>query len=319
MRVGGRRGMRAIGRAEALSRLSVPRQARGRSPASTGLPVTSVHLPAQSALIRRGPVAEDSRVSSREPGITMTLRHDTSPPRDKMEPVLRAILFDFNGVLVDDEPLHLELFQKVLAEEGVQLSEEDYYRRYLALDDRGCFSQALLDSGDEPEAGRLARLIARKASYYRDRIRRDGYPFFPGALELVREAAAAEELMLGVVSGALREEVQGALRQAEVRDAFKVVVAAEDVKKSKPDPEGYIKGLEGLNSRPPLPGRLIHPHEVLAIEDSPGGLAAAAAAGLSTLAVAQTYPLDQLDAAQAVETLAGLTLAELRKRFEQSS
>jgi len=213
--------------------------------------------------------------------------------------MLRAVLFDFNGVLVDDEPIHLELFQRVLGEEGVELREEDYYRRYLGFDDRGCFAAVLADAGRPAGAAAIARLIARKAAYYRERIRRDGYPFFAGAAELVREAAA-RGWVLGVVSGALREEVEGALRQAGLRDAFKLLVTAEDVTEGKPDPEGYRLALSGLNARPPLPTRLVHPHEALAVEDSPAGLAAAAAAGLASVAVANTYPAAELSAAGAV-------------------
>src|SRR5947209_20444114 len=135
-------------------------------------------------------------------------------------PVLRAILFDFNGVLVDDEPLHLEMFQRVLEEERVTLAREDYYAHYLGLDDRGCFAAVLKAAGETAPLPRLMRLIARKASYYQEHIRRHGYPFFPGAVALVRGLAGAGR-MLGVVSGALREEVEGALRQAGVHGLFK--------------------------------------------------------------------------------------------------
>ena len=86
--------------------------------------------------------------------------------------------------------------------------------------------------------------------------------------------------MLGIVSGALRDEVEGALRQSGLRNLFKVLITAEDVAEGKPDPEGYLRALEALNSTPPLPERLIHPHEVLAVEDSPAGLSAAADIGL---------------------------------------
>jgi beta-phosphoglucomutase len=233
--------------------------------------------------------------------------------------MLRAILFDFNGVLVDDEPIHLGLLQQVLGEEGIALSAEDYYRHYLGLDDRGCFSALLAGAGQEPSPSRLMRLMARKASYYQDLIRRQGYPFFPGAAELVA-AAARRGLMLGVVSGALREEVEGALRQAGLRDRFKVLVAAEDVAASKPDPEGYLSALQALNSEPPLPERLLHPHEVLALEDSEAGLRAAADAGLITLGVAHTYPAGRLTAAHAVvERLSGLGVDRLEKLFAEAS
>lgn len=233
--------------------------------------------------------------------------------------MLRAILFDFNGVLVDDEPIHLEVFQLVLAEEGISLSAEDYYARYLGLDDRSCLAAVLREAGEEPTVPRLMRLIARKASYYQESIRERGYPFFPGAVELVEEAAAAGRV-LGVVSGALREEVEGALRQAGIRERFKVIVSAEDTSEGKPDPEGYRRALEALNSLPPLPERLFHPHEVLAVEDSAAGLAAAAEMGLVTLGVAHTYPPDRLRAADAVaESLRGMTLARLERLFAEVS
>jgi phosphoglycolate phosphatase/beta-phosphoglucomutase len=228
--------------------------------------------------------------------------------------VLRAVLFDFNGTLVDDEPIHFELARQVLAEEGVDLSREQYYRSYLALDDRGCFAAALAGAGEAAAPPRLARLVARKASYYRERVRRQGYPFYPGAVELVAEMAEAG-LALGVVSGALREEIEGALAQAGLLPRFKVLIAAEDVGDGKPDPQGYRRALEALNGEPPLPARLIHPHEALAIEDSPAGLAAAAAAGLATLGVAHTYPAADLPADLTVDRLADLRLPDLLARF----
>ena len=233
--------------------------------------------------------------------------------------MIRAILFDFNGILVDDEPIHLEMFQRVLGDEGITLTAEDYYRDYLGMDDRGCFAAVLQKAGEAPTVPRLMRLIARKASYYQERMRQSGYPFFPGAAELVVELAGAGR-MLGIVSGALNEEVESALRQAKLRDRFKVLVTAEDVTEGKPDPEGYRRALEGLNSFPPLPERLLHPHEVLAIEDSPAGLAAAADLGLCTLAVAHTYPPHRLRMADAVaESLEGMTVARLERLLEEAS
>jgi HAD superfamily hydrolase (TIGR01509 family) len=237
-----------------------------------------------------------------------------------MHVVLRAVLFDFNGVLVDDEPIHLEMFQRVLADEGISLTAEDYYARYLGLDDRSCFAAVLAAAGQEATVPRLMRLTARKSSYYQERIRERGYPFFPGAVELAQELAAAGR-MLGVVSGALRDEVEGGLRQAGLRERFKVLVTAEDVSEGKPDPEGYLRALEELNSFPPLPERLIHPHEVLAVEDSLAGLAAAADVGLVTLGVAHTYAADRLRGAANVVTprLEGLTVAGLDRLYADAS
>ncbi len=229
--------------------------------------------------------------------------------------MLRAILFDFNGVLVDDEPIHLELFQRVLGEEGIDLSEREYYAGYLGFDDRDCFTAVLRRAGQEVAPERLSRLIARKSTYYHQRIHREGFPIFPGAEALISEAVASE-LSLGVVSGALRDEVEGALDQLGIRDHFKCLVTAEDVTRGKPDPEGYRQGLSLLNSVPPLPHRLLHPHEVLAVEDSPAGLEAARATGLPTLGVAHTYSAQELEAADhVVSSLRGLSLARILQLF----
>src|SRR5262245_54388536 len=141
-------------------------------------------------------------------------------PRTTRHGALRAILFDFNGILVDDEPLHLELFQKVLAEEGVEMRAQDYQDSWLGLDDRGCLQAALAHAGRQAPVDYVARLVARKAAYYQAAVRRDGFRFFPGALDLAREAADAG-LMLGVVSGALSGEIESALGSRGARGWWK--------------------------------------------------------------------------------------------------
>jgi HAD superfamily hydrolase (TIGR01509 family) len=227
------------------------------------------------------------------------------------------LLFDFNGVLVDDEPLQLELFLRVLAEEGVEAPPQDW-TSFLGRDDRTCFADALRAARQEASPHRVARLVARRGSYYQEAVRRSGYTFFPGALELVREAAAAS-LTLGVVSGAVADEVAGALRQAGVLELFKAMITADDVARGKPDPEGYQLAVGQLNALPPLPERLLHPHEVLAIEDSLPGLAAARAAGLVTLGVAHSWPAGELEADAVVPALAELSLARLQSLYAEAS
>lgn len=233
--------------------------------------------------------------------------------------MLRAVLFDFNGVLVDDEPIHCELFRKVFAEEGVDLGEEEYYSDFVGFDDRGAFSEMLRRAGEEPKPSRLARLIARKSSYYQERIRSEGYPFFPGAADLVR-GAAERGWTLGVVSGALRDEVEGALRQEGLWERVKLVVAADDVDRGKPDPESYRQAIQGINSQPPLPSRLVHPHEAVAVEDTPAGLESASGAGLVSVAIANTYPAEELTAAGAgavVASTAELDAAGLETLYDR--
>lgn len=232
--------------------------------------------------------------------------------------MLRAVLLDFNGVLVDDEPVHLELLRRVLAEEGLAV-EPEQAERFIGLDDRRCFERALDEAGRPAEPATLTRLVARKARYYQEFVRRRGFSFFPGALELV-ESAARQGLMLGLVSGALREEIVQALHQATLRHCFKVLVTAEDVREGKPAPEAYQRAVELLNEQPPLPERLVHPHEVLAVEDSAAGLAAARSAGLVTLAVTHGPRSDRrLDADLEVGSLGDLDPDRLQELFAEAS
>ncbi len=234
--------------------------------------------------------------------------------------MLRAVLFDFNGVLVDDGPLHLDLFQKVLGEEGIAPpAAADDYERYLGLDDRACLAAALAAAGEPATVPRLMRLIARKVSYYQERVRKGGYPFSVGAAGLAH-GLMARGWMLGVVTGAQREEVEGALRQEGLLDRFKVLITAEDVREGKPGPEGYERALEAFNSLPPLPERLLHPHEVLAVGAGPVSLSAAAEAGLPTLGVARSASRDRLRGADAVvETLSDLSPERLERLYAEAS
>jgi len=196
----------------------------------------------------------------------------------------RAVLFDFNGVLVDDEPIHRRLLMQTLAEEGVTV-EADWARvTFLGTEDRGCLRAAFACADRALDPVLEARMLARKAARYRAEIAARGYPFVAGAKAAVAGLADAG-LVIGVVSGALRGEVEEALGALGVRRKVAIVVTAEDVTRGKPDPEGYLLALERLQRAAGGADRLIHPHEVVAIEDSPTGLAAATAAGLRTLAL----------------------------------
>jgi beta-phosphoglucomutase-like phosphatase (HAD superfamily) len=231
-------------------------------------------------------------------------------------PVPRAILFDFNGVLVDDEPLHRRLLLEVLAEEGIEVDSAWTELGFLGRDDRSCLTEAALRAGRPLPASRLARLIARKASYYGEAVRRGGYPVFPGAPAALVTLAEAG-LALGVVSGALRQEVEEALAEMGVRRHLQVVVAAEDVERGKPDPEGYRRALTVLQDAGRPGDRLVHPHEVVGVEDSAAGLEAAAAAGLRTLAVVGEGAGELAAAEAAIGSVAELTAARLAELFPE--
>jgi len=240
--------------------------------------------------------------------------------------MLQAIIFDFNGVIVDDEPLHLELICRVLAEEGVVITEEDYHDKYLGFDDRGAFVAALADTGREQLAANTAfinDLIARKAALYLRAID-ERCLLFPGAVELVQRLAA--RFPLAIASGALRHEIELVLARGGIGNYFRAIIAAEDVSECKPHPEGYVKALAALNAHqlqngpngPNGQSVLIQPSECLVIEDSIAGIEAARRAGMRCLAVTNSYRADELNGADwIVASLTECNLEQLSAHFEQ--
>jgi len=227
----------------------------------------------------------------------------------------RAVLFDCDGILADSEPLHLRAFQDVLQPLGIVLTREDYVADYLGFDDRGVFTEAMRVARRPASDAEIRALMREKAVAFRRILERD-VPIYPGVVSFVGACAG---LPLGVVSGALREEVEIILRRAGIRDAFRVIVAAEDVAEGKPDPEGYLRALAALQPRSTqgAESAVILPAECLVVEDSLAGLEAGRRAGMRRLAVTNSYPADQLRAAadHVVATLEGLTLAQLRSMF----
>lgn len=210
--------------------------------------------------------------------------------------MLGGVIFDFNGIIVDDEPIHFELFRRVLAEQGMILKEEDYYDRYLGFDDRGAFSAAYRDHRrrlDEPE---LARLIERKAVYYQKAIQ-DEVKIFSGVSTLV--ATLARAFPVAVASGALRHEIETILSTAGLLKHFSVIISAEDVNQGKPEPEVFLKTLARLNAQrdngPPIAAA-----DCLVIEDSKEGIRGALRAGMKCLAVTNSHPAELLKEAHAV-------------------
>jgi HAD superfamily hydrolase (TIGR01509 family) len=224
--------------------------------------------------------------------------------------MLKAIIFDFNGVIANDEPLHLEMFQKVLAEQGIPLFREEYFSQFLGMDDRDCF-KAVLGARKRPADDQLVdQLIARKADYYAQAIK-ERLVIFPGVKELITEAAATYPL--AIASGALRQEIEGILDAIGLRASFVAIVGAEDVRRGKPHPDAFLTALERLNRQRAGSGR-IEPATCLVIEDSTWGIHAAHAAGMRCLAVTNSYPARMLKAAdRVVASLEEVRVADLEK------
>jgi HAD superfamily hydrolase (TIGR01509 family) len=210
--------------------------------------------------------------------------------------MLRAVIFDFNGIIVDDEPIHFKLFQRVLGEEGIVLTEEDYYASYLGFDDRGAFMAGFRENSRPLSAAKLQELIERKAVYYQEAIR-NHVTVFPGVKNLV--ADLAQTLPLAVASGALRHEIETILKTLGLLDRFRAIVAAEDVTQGKPEPEIYLKALAALNARGGN-GKPIEAADCVVIEDSKEGIRGARRAGMKCLAVTNSHPAELLSDADAV-------------------
>jgi beta-phosphoglucomutase-like phosphatase (HAD superfamily) len=216
---------------------------------------------------------------------------------------MNATIFDFNGVLVDDEHVHLAAFREVVKPLGIAIDDATYAERYLGFDDAGAFSAILKDAGQAPGDDDVRRLVEAKKPVYMALIG-EGLVVFEGAVELVRRRATIG--VVGIVSGALRHEIEHALGIMGVRELVSFIVSAEDATRCKPDPQGYLLGLRALGEE----HRVGAADGVVVIEDSVAGIEAAKGAGLRCAAVAHSYPEARLRAAGAdvvTETLAQLT------------
>lgn len=206
-------------------------------------------------------------------------------------PLLRAIIFDFDGVIVDSENLIFQLTQQMAAQEGWTVTEDEYFRDYLALDDRGIIEHLYQSHGRPVDVQRRNELVQWKFEAYQ-KIIRDGLPAMAGAVDFVKAAAA--RYPIAIASGSLSVEIEHLLGKLGLRESFIVLATADDCARSKPDPEVYLKALEKLRelshlSNPPLEAR-----ECLAIEDAPLGVVAAQRAGMRCLALAHSRPADEL-------------------------
>jgi len=209
--------------------------------------------------------------------------------------MLRAVIFDFNGVLIDDEPIHLEMFQKVLKDEGLSLNKKDYYEHYLGFDDRGCFKAFYKQIGHILSDTTLEDLIQRKAHYYRESIE-NRMVVFPGVQQLIPDLSS--QIPLAIASGALRSEIELILDKIHLRKCFRGIVSAEDVNEGKPNPEIFNKALALLNQV--AADGSIDSSKCLAIEDSREGIRAAHGARLKCLAVTNSHSENELSEADAV-------------------
>lgn len=210
--------------------------------------------------------------------------------------MIKALLLDFNGVIINDEPIQMRIYQELLASEDIALTDEQYYE-CLGMDDKTFVEAAYARAGRTPETNKVLELTQLKSQRWHD-IVADEVPLFENVENFIRKCA--NELSLGIVSMSGRADIMHILERTGLTDCFDIVVSSEDVTRCKPDPECYRIGFRKLDLARTSQGHLPMIHsECVVIEDSPPGVQAGRAAGLPVLGVTNTVDAGSLRAAGA--------------------
>ena len=199
-----------------------------------------------------------------------------------------AVIFDFDGVLADTEQLHLRAFQQTFGAHGWTLDDRSYAERYLGYDDRATIAAFLRDHELPVNPGAIAALLREKAAAF-DVLRSSGSVLYPSAAACVERLAA--RFPLAIASGSLRTEIVDILNGARLVSAFRAIVSAEDVSRSKPAPDPYLRAAQLLD---------VDAASCVVIEDSAFGLIAARTAGMKTIAVTTTSRVEALAGANRI-------------------
>ncbi len=224
--------------------------------------------------------------------------------------MIKALLLDFNGVIIDDEPVQMRAYQEILKDEGIDLTEEDYFGS-LGMDDRTFVAAAFKRAGKKAGAAKMDEIVDAKFAKWSEIV--DGeLPLFEGIENFIEKMS--REFALGIVSMASRREIEFVLEKSGLAEHFSTIVSAENVSICKPDPECYRVGFRQIDAVRTSQGHLPMTHgECLVIEDSPPGITAARNADLPALGVANTVTPDKLRAAGA-----GAVATDLRDWMPES-
>jgi HAD superfamily hydrolase (TIGR01509 family) len=205
--------------------------------------------------------------------------------------MIKAILFDFNGVIIDDEGLQMKAYQSGFEPLGISLTETDYFAQ-LGKDDRAFVAAICENAGRTLADGERDELIERKSARHRTLIE-DELPLFPGVVSFIK--SAARHLSIGMVSMARRVEIDYVLERSGLAADFSAIISAEDARACKPDPDCCIRAFRALDRQRMAAGRSpLTREECLVIEDAPPGIQAGRAAGMRTLGVTNTVSAQAL-------------------------
>ena len=205
--------------------------------------------------------------------------------------MIRAILFDFDGVLADTEPIHLKAFRSILSRQKISLSEKEYLQKYLGRDDRWCLRELLQSGGKALTQEKVEDLVRQKHKEFLKGISARSV-LRPGIGEVI--PPLKQWYYLGIVSGAERVDIDAVFQQANLQEWFPVIISANDVERTKPDPGPYLEAVRVFNRDfVPESERLV-PAECVAVEDTPWGIEAGRRAGMMTIGLVGSYPEERL-------------------------
>ena len=230
--------------------------------------------------------------------------------------VLKAVLFNFNGVIIKDESIHRESIDEILLAENLSPQGKEFSKVPVASSDRSCLKELLKLRGRSVTDEYLDKLIAKKAIAYRQKLEQlEILPIYPDVVQFI-EQMFNNSCKLAVVTGAIGSEVELGLKQGKIGLYFDTIVSGDDISQNKPDPQGYLLAIDSLNKL--YPDLNLLPSECLAIEDTFAGLQASKSAGIQAVAIAHTYPFHMLQrrANWTIDRFADLEFDRIDKFFE---
>ncbi len=228
---------------------------------------------------------------------------------------LKAVLFDFNGVIINDEPIHQELISEILIAENLSCEQTELQNLSVGRSDRACLTDLFHNFGRVVTEEYVTKLIAAKATAYREKIQQlPTLPIYPNVPEFLTQLQS-NKLIIALVTGALRQQAELVLQQAHLTQYFSVIVTADDIATSKPEPDGYLLAVTRLNQQHPELN--LQSRECLVIEDSLAGIEAAKRAQMRVVGIANTYPLHILQrrANWTVDYLSEIEIERIQKVF----
>tara|TARA_A100001388_G_scaffold86131_1_gene62365 strand:+ start:153593 stop:154243 length:651 start_codon:yes stop_codon:yes gene_type:complete len=203
---------------------------------------------------------------------------------------MKIIIFDFDGVILDSENSHFIAFNEGLKKLNINISEHEYYSKYISLDDRGVITNVVNDKNISVTNEEIDMIIKNKNDYFESRLI-DNSKLFPGVEELIIQLS--KNFVLSIGSGANRSEIIKTLKNNNIYDYFEIIVSADEVNNPKPNPETYNRVLDNINTD-------FNINEIIVIEDSPGGIEAAKSAGLKCIAITNTFDNKELGKADII-------------------